>query len=135
MQCLKIIGAMCTPSACGMRYGVIMITLTLNLRYTVGVVKHPPYAASAKPLISYHIISLLFKCTMCQGTLGPHCPMQHCDTNVIVNKIKRINALRCRFSHILSRAHQLLLICLYTFQASVTAQKSNLATNSRPSAR
>ena len=49
---------------------------------------------------------------MCQGTLGPHCPMQHCDTNVIVNKIKRINALRCRFSHILSRAHQLLLLCL-----------------------
>ena len=49
---------------------------------------------------------------MCQGTLGSHCPMQHCDTNVKVNKIKRINALRCRFSHILSRAHQLLLLCL-----------------------
>ena len=26
-------------------------------------------------IISYHIIS--FKCTMCQGTLGHHCPMQH----------------------------------------------------------
>ena len=28
-------------------------------------------------IISYHII--LLKCTMCQGTLGHHCPMQHCD--------------------------------------------------------
>ena len=61
-----------------------------------------------------HIISFisLFKCTMCQVTLGSHCPMQHCDTNVKINKIIRINALRCRFSHILSRAHQLLLLCL-----------------------
>ena len=28
-----------------------MITQNLNLRYTIGVVKHPPYVASAKPLI------------------------------------------------------------------------------------
>ena len=28
---------------------------------------------------SSHLISLLFKCTMCQGTLVHHCPMQHCD--------------------------------------------------------
>ena len=34
-----------------MKYGVIMITVTLNLRYTVGVVKYPSYAASSKPLI------------------------------------------------------------------------------------
>ena len=51
-------------------------------------------------IISYHIISLLFKCTMCQGTLGPHCPMQHCDTNVIVNKYIQLlegglTGLRC----------------------------------------
>ena len=39
--------------------------------------------------ISYHIISLLFKCTMCQGTLGITVP---CSTvNVRINKIKRIN--------------------------------------------
>ena len=58
---------------------------------------------------------------MCQGTLGPHCPMQHCDTNVIVNKIKRINALRCRFSHILSRAHQLLLCLPYQCRPPMVA--------------
>ena len=38
--------------------------------------------------ISYHIISLLFKCAMCQGTLGPHCPMQHCDKNVYIKQGK-----------------------------------------------